>query len=99
MLRAGAMLEDPPILTLRRDFQHPDRSLIARLAGAQTGHIVDALKGAARSTITTGRSILVNELPARACACGGNDDLPCMVGAADGRRVRRCDWSRTPSPR
>jgi len=64
MLRAGAMLADPPILTLRRDFQHPGRSLIARLAGAQTGHIVDALKGTARSTITTGRSIGVNELPA-----------------------------------
>ena len=39
------MLKDPPILTIRRNFKRPPRELIAKLAGAQTGHIVDALQG------------------------------------------------------
>lgn len=39
------MLKDPPLLTIRRTFQRPPRELIAKLEGAQTGHIVDALLG------------------------------------------------------
>jgi len=39
------MLKDPPLLTVRREFRRPDRAVIAKLAGAQTGHIVDALLG------------------------------------------------------
>ena len=39
------MLKDPPLLTIRRNFERPSRDLIAKLAGAQTGHIVDALLG------------------------------------------------------
>ena len=39
------MLKDPPLLTIRRSFERPSRELIAKLAGAQTGHIVDALLG------------------------------------------------------
>lgn len=39
------MLKDPPLLTIRRKFPRPRRELIAKLAGAQTGHIVDALLG------------------------------------------------------
>ncbi len=41
------MLKDPPLLTVRRTFQRPRRELLAKLAGAQTGHIVDALQGRA----------------------------------------------------
>lgn len=41
------MLKDPPLLTIRRTFQRPPRGLIARLDGAQTGHIVDAMQGRA----------------------------------------------------
>ena len=39
------MLKDPPLLTIRRKFPRPDRALVAKLAGAQTGHVVDALQG------------------------------------------------------
>jgi len=39
------MLKDPPLLTIRRTFQRPQRALLAKLEGAQTGHIVDALRG------------------------------------------------------
>lgn len=39
------MLKDPPVLTIRRKFQRPRRDLLAKLGGAQTGHIVDALQG------------------------------------------------------
>ena len=39
------MLKDPPLLTIRRKFRRPDRGPIAKLKGAQTGHIVDALLG------------------------------------------------------
>ena len=39
------MIKDPPLLTIRRDFERPGRDLLAKLAGAQTGHIVDALLG------------------------------------------------------
>ncbi len=41
------MLKDPPLLTVRRRFQRAPRELIARLEGAQTGHIVDAMLGRA----------------------------------------------------
>jgi 4-hydroxy-4-methyl-2-oxoglutarate aldolase len=39
------MLKDPPVLTIRRSFKRPPRELVSKLAGAQTGHIVDALQG------------------------------------------------------
>jgi 4-hydroxy-4-methyl-2-oxoglutarate aldolase len=39
------MIKDPPLLTIRRTFERPHRDLIAKLAGAQTGHVVDALFG------------------------------------------------------
>jgi 4-hydroxy-4-methyl-2-oxoglutarate aldolase len=41
------MLKDPPLLTIRRKFQRPSREIIAKLEGAQTGHIVDAMQGRA----------------------------------------------------
>jgi 4-hydroxy-4-methyl-2-oxoglutarate aldolase len=41
------MLEDPPLLTVRRTFPRPRRDLLARLERAQTGHIVDARNGRA----------------------------------------------------
>jgi len=53
-----AMIKDPPLLTIRRHFERPSPDLIAKLAGAQTGHIVDALLAAAPSTRRSSRSIL-----------------------------------------
>lgn len=39
------MIQDPPLLTIKRSWPRPDPTLLAKLAGAQTGHIVDALQG------------------------------------------------------
>lgn len=39
------MLEDPPLLVVKRTWARPDASKLARLAGAQTGHICDAMDG------------------------------------------------------
>ncbi|MBV1696687.1 MAG: hypothetical protein KGP27_19675 [Hyphomicrobiales bacterium] len=41
------MLKDPPLLTVKRTWTRPDAALVARLKGAQTGHIVDAMLGRA----------------------------------------------------
>ena len=39
------MLEEPPILTIRKDFERVPASKLAELDGAQTGHVVDAMRG------------------------------------------------------
>jgi 4-hydroxy-4-methyl-2-oxoglutarate aldolase len=39
------MLEEPPILTIRRNFQRPTQAQIDALSTAPTGHIVDAMEG------------------------------------------------------
>ncbi len=39
------MIEDPPLLTVRNNFERPTAAAVAALAGAPTGHLVDALGG------------------------------------------------------
>lgn len=39
------MLEDPPLLTVKRSWRRPDPALLKRLAGVQTGQAVDAMEG------------------------------------------------------
>jgi 4-hydroxy-4-methyl-2-oxoglutarate aldolase len=39
------MIEDPPLLTVRNSFERPAAAAVAALAGAATGHLVDALGG------------------------------------------------------
>jgi 4-hydroxy-4-methyl-2-oxoglutarate aldolase len=39
------MIEDPPLLTVRSSFERPSAASVAALAGAPTGHLVDALGG------------------------------------------------------
>jgi len=39
------MIEDPPLLTVRSDFERPTAAAVAALAGVPTGHLVDALGG------------------------------------------------------
>jgi 4-hydroxy-4-methyl-2-oxoglutarate aldolase len=39
------MIEDPPLLQIRREFQRPVASDLAALAGLQTGYITDAMGG------------------------------------------------------
>jgi 4-hydroxy-4-methyl-2-oxoglutarate aldolase len=39
------MLKDPPLLTIKRHWPRPAAALVAKLAGAQTGHVIDAMLG------------------------------------------------------
>ena len=39
------MLEDPPILTIKKQFARVPSETLAKLEGAQTGHVVDAMRG------------------------------------------------------
>lgn len=39
------MLEDPPLLVIKKEWHRPGAGKLASLAGAQTGHIVDAMDG------------------------------------------------------
>src|SRR5262249_46775092 len=39
------MIENPPLLTIRRKFQRPDTQVVAALKGVPTGFVVDALGG------------------------------------------------------
>ena len=39
------MIEDPPLLTLRRNFVRPSKEQVAAFKGLQTGHVVDAMSG------------------------------------------------------
>lgn len=76
------MLKDPPVLTIRRNFKRPSRELMARLAGAQTGHIVDALQGRGAldhhvKPVDPQRAAFVG--PALTCECGANDNLAIMA--------------------
>jgi 4-hydroxy-4-methyl-2-oxoglutarate aldolase len=76
------MLKDPPILTIRRNFTRPPRDLVAKLAGAQTGHIVDALQGRGAldhhiKPVDLERAAFAG--PALTCDCGANDNLAIMA--------------------
>jgi len=39
------MIDNPPPLTIHRGWKRPDPALVARFAGAQTSHLVDAMEG------------------------------------------------------
>ena len=39
------MLKDPPLLTIKKDFERVPKAKLEELAGAQTGHVVDAMNG------------------------------------------------------
>lgn len=39
------MIEDPPLLTLRRKFRRPSAAQLTAFAGAQIGHLVDSMGG------------------------------------------------------
>lgn len=39
------MIEDPPLLTIRRRIERPERSMLDAFAGTSTGFIVDAMEG------------------------------------------------------
>src|ERR1700742_1521182 len=76
------MLKDPPILTIRRKFPRPRRELLAKLKGAQTGHIIDALEG--RGALDHHVKPLDDEHAhfvgtALTCEAGANDNLAILA--------------------
>jgi 4-hydroxy-4-methyl-2-oxoglutarate aldolase len=69
------MLEDPPLLVVRKEFARPPAAKLAKLAGAQTGHIVDAMDG---------RGALAGIRPVDpACAQFVGVALTCETGPSD----------------
>lgn len=77
------MLEDPPLLVIRKSFKRPPADKLARLEGAQTGHIVDAMDGrgaldAAIKPVDPGQAQFVGT--AMTCETGPSDNLA-IVGA------------------
>lgn len=80
------MIEEPPLLTINRRFERPDRKLVAKFEGAQTGHVVDVLGGlgalAAAIKPVAGAPPAMWPLcgPALTCACQPGDHLA-LIGA------------------
>ncbi|NNG03159.1 MAG: RraA family protein [Inquilinus sp.] len=70
------MIEDPPILTIRRRFPRPMPEQVAALAGAPTGFVVDCMDG--RGALD-GRIKPVGATPPAFCGVA----LPCHVGPGD----------------
>ena len=84
------MIEDPPLLQIRRNFQRPQDSDLAALAGLHTGYITDAMggRGALDYRIKpveplTGTMVGV----AVTCHCGPGDNLA-LLGALQVARAR-----------
>lgn len=71
------MIEDPPLLTLRRNFPRPAAEQLAAFGGAQTGHLVDAMGGRGaldhRIKPVGGETTFVG--PALTCIAGPGDVL------------------------
>lgn len=72
------MLEDPPLLTIRKSWQRPAAATIARLKGVQTGQAVDAMDGrgaldASIKPIDQERCVILG--PAVTCETGPDDNL------------------------
>jgi 4-hydroxy-4-methyl-2-oxoglutarate aldolase len=74
------MIQDPPLLTILRDWERPDPSLVARLRGAMTGHLVDAMDGGGAM-----HAAIKPVDPARAAFAGVA--LPCQTGPGDNLAV------------
>jgi 4-hydroxy-4-methyl-2-oxoglutarate aldolase len=79
------MLEDPPLLVVRKSLSRPPADKLARLKGAQTGHVVDAMDGrgaldAAIKPVDPNRAQFVG--PALTCETGPSDNLAIIAAVA-----------------
>ena len=79
------MLEDPPLLTVKREWQRPAKARLARLEGVQTGQAVDAMEGrgaldaAIKALDVTCCTILGTAIT---CETGPNDNLAILAALA-----------------
>lgn len=79
------MIEDPPVLRLRRNFQRPNPAHLASLANTPTGFVVDCMDGSGAldyriKPVLTDHPGLVGT--AVTCVCGPADNLG-LLGALD----------------
>lgn len=74
------MIDDPPILTVRADFNRPDRDKITQLSGATTGNIADAMGG--RAALSS-EIKPIDETAGRFCGVA----VTCHAGPADNLAV------------
>jgi len=82
------MLEDPPLLTIRREWARPHPDLLKRLAGVQTGQAIDAMDGrgalpaAIKPLDPSNARFIGTALP---CETGPNDNLAILGAMATAR--------------
>lgn len=84
------MIEDPPLLQIRRNFQRPQDSDLSALAGLQTGYITDAMggRGALDYRIKPLEPLTETMVGvAVTCHCGPGDNLA-LLGALQVARAR-----------
>lgn len=82
------MIKDPPILTIRRNFPRPSAAEVKAFAGAQTGHVIDAMNGRGAldyriKPLVPPASALVGV--AMTCHCGPADNLALFGALATAR--------------
>src|SRR5579884_1993344 len=83
--KGSAMLEEPPILQIRRRFPRPARELVAHFEGVPTGFLVDCMDGrgaldAAFKPVDPGCAVFAGI--AVTCLCGPGDNLA-ILGALE----------------
>jgi 4-hydroxy-4-methyl-2-oxoglutarate aldolase len=79
------MIEDPPLLQIRRNFSRPDLALLQRLVGIPTEHLVDAMDGRGAldyqvKPVDPGRASFVGS--ALTCLCAPGDNLAIVAALA-----------------
>ena len=79
------MIEDPPLLQIRRRFARPDAALVAKFAHVPTEHLADAMGGRGAldyriKPLAPASSVLVGV--ALTCQCGPADNLALFAALA-----------------
>jgi 4-hydroxy-4-methyl-2-oxoglutarate aldolase len=82
------VIEDPPLLRIRRDFPRPGPEQVSAFAGIQTGYVVDAMGG--RGALDYRIKPLASPAPvmvgvAITCHCGPADNLALFAALATAR--------------
>jgi 4-hydroxy-4-methyl-2-oxoglutarate aldolase len=79
------MIADPPVLTIRREIDRIDPELVAKFAGAETVHVVDAMNGHGAldyriKPLDPGSASFAG--PAPTCHAGADDNLALLAAFA-----------------
>src|SRR5689334_1131145 len=79
------MIEDPPLLQIRRNFTRPSATVLGRFAGVQTEHLADAMDGRgaldfAIKPVDPARANFIGS--AVTCLCGAGDNLAIVASLA-----------------